>query len=558
MQLLLKRGNPFFLEETVRTLVETKALVGERGAYRLTQSVHSLQVPPTVQTILAARIDRLAVEDKQLLQAAAVVGKDIPYAVLAAVAGFPEESLRRGLSRLQAAEFLNETQLFPDLEYSFKHALTHEVTYGGLLQERRRALHAQVVAATETLHHDRLPEQIERLAHHALRGEIWDKAAVYARQAGDRAAALCVDTESVAYYERALEALAHAPLTPESVRAAIDVRLSLRAPLWRGGHLERLLEIFRETEALGTAHNETERLDVVYSFFLQYYWAKGEYEQAIVYGQRCLETGARRKDVGLEVTGHYYLGGSYQAQGRLPLAVDHFQKIVDALEGGRETERFGLSGLPYSGACALAAQCLADLGESARAAALLAGGERVVNAANHLYSKVPIAIVRGHVLLHQGRPADAIVILEPAVAICREHRFVGQAMIALTVLGQGYVEAGRAQEAVPLLQEAIALQEKAVAFVNRAWWVRTLAEAYRRTGQLDEAEKTAHTALEFALRHGERGHEAWIYALLGDIAADRGDVATARTRLDESQRLAATLGMRPLAAHCESRRAKLG
>ena len=155
-QLLVKRGNPFFLEETVRTLVETKALAGERGRYRLTQPVQAIQVPATVQAMLAARIDRLPPEDKRLLQIASVVGKDVPFALLQAIAELPDEALRRGLDHLQAAEFLYETGLYPDLEYSFKHALTHEVTYGGLLQERRRELHARIVEAIETLHRDRL------------------------------------------------------------------------------------------------------------------------------------------------------------------------------------------------------------------------------------------------------------------------------------------------------------------------------------------------------------------------------------------------------------------
>ena len=130
MQMLVKRGNPFFLEETVRTLVETGALVGERGAYRLTRAVETLQVPATVQTILAARIDRLPAQEKQLLQAASVIGKDVHYTLLTAIAEQPEETLRRGLAHLQEAEFLYETRLFPDLEHTFKHALTHEVTYG--------------------------------------------------------------------------------------------------------------------------------------------------------------------------------------------------------------------------------------------------------------------------------------------------------------------------------------------------------------------------------------------------------------------------------------------
>jgi predicted ATPase len=164
-QLLVKRGNPFFLEETVRTLVETNALDGQRGAYRLTQPIRIIQMAPTVQAVLAARIDRLSVADKRLLQTASVIGKAVPVALLQAIAEIDETAVRAGLARLHAAEFLYEVSLAREAEYTFKHALTQEVTYGGLLQERRRDLHARIVDAIETLHRERLGEQIERLAH---------------------------------------------------------------------------------------------------------------------------------------------------------------------------------------------------------------------------------------------------------------------------------------------------------------------------------------------------------------------------------------------------------
>ena len=188
-QLLIARtaGNPFFLEESVRTLVETGVLVGERGASRLAQALPTIQVPATVQAVLAARIDRLPPEDKRLLQTAAVIGTEVPLPLLQAIAELPEEALHRSLAHLQAAEFLYETRLFPEHEYTFKHALTHEVAYGSLLQERRRVLHAQIMAALERLAADRLTEEVERLAHHARRGEVWDKALHYGRQAGEKA-----------------------------------------------------------------------------------------------------------------------------------------------------------------------------------------------------------------------------------------------------------------------------------------------------------------------------------------------------------------------------------
>jgi class 3 adenylate cyclase len=135
-------GNPFFLEESVRTLVETGVLVGTPGAYRLAQAVLSIQVPATVQAVLAARIDRLPPEEKRLLQTAAVIGMEVPLALVQVIAELPEETLHRCLTHLQAAEFLYETRLFPEHAYTFKHALTHEVAYRSLLQERRRTLHA--------------------------------------------------------------------------------------------------------------------------------------------------------------------------------------------------------------------------------------------------------------------------------------------------------------------------------------------------------------------------------------------------------------------------------
>ena len=195
------QGSPLFLEESVRTLVETRALTGERGAYRLVSATEILQVPATVQAILAARIDRLKPEEKRLLQAAAVIGTHVPFELLRAVAGIEEEALRRDLAQLQTAEFLYEAQLFPDLEYAFKHALTHEVAYGSVLQDRRRVLHAAIVEAMERLYADRLSEHVERLAHHAARGRLLPEAVRFLREAGTRAAGRSANREAVAYFE---------------------------------------------------------------------------------------------------------------------------------------------------------------------------------------------------------------------------------------------------------------------------------------------------------------------------------------------------------------------
>src|SRR5262249_47623470 len=148
------------------------------------QPVHSIQIPPAVQTTLAARIDRLAPEDKRFLQTAAVIGKNVPLRLLQAMPEIDETALHAGLQRLQAPEFLDQVHFFPDAEYTFNHALTHEVAYDSLLEERRCRLHARVIDAIERLYPDRLAEQVKTLAAHAVRGKVWDKALHYCPRAG--------------------------------------------------------------------------------------------------------------------------------------------------------------------------------------------------------------------------------------------------------------------------------------------------------------------------------------------------------------------------------------
>ena len=251
-QLLIARteGNPFFLEESVRTLVETQVLVGEPGAYRLAQALPTIQVPATVQAVLAARIDRLPPEDKRLLQTAAVIGHEVPLPLLQSIAELSEATLHRGLAHLQAAEFLYETRLFPEREFVFKHALTHEVAYSSLLQERRRVLHARIVEALEALYTDRLAEQVDRLAHHAVRGEVWDKAVTYCRQAGAKAAVHSAYHEAVACFEQALTALAQLPECQDTLEQAIDLRCDLRNVLLPLNAHARILDHLHAAEAL--------------------------------------------------------------------------------------------------------------------------------------------------------------------------------------------------------------------------------------------------------------------------------------------------------------------
>jgi predicted ATPase len=315
-------GNPLFLEESVQALVETGALVGERGTYRLGHDATTVQVPSTVQAILAARIDRLSLEDKRLLQAASVIGPDVPFALLLAVADLDEEPLRRGLDHLQAAEFLYESGLFPDIEYTFKHALTQEVAYGGLLQERRRDLHARLVDAIEALHRERPGEQIERLAHHALRGEVWEKAVPYLRQAGLKAAGRSALPEARDWLEQALGVLAALPESPSTLAQGFDIRLELRPFLAQLGEYRQVMDRLREAEAIAEALDDDRRRGRVCAVLTNAHSQLGELDEALELGTRALAIARRGGDLGLRLLTTTYLEQASYFRGEYERAVE--------------------------------------------------------------------------------------------------------------------------------------------------------------------------------------------------------------------------------------------
>jgi DNA-binding NtrC family response regulator/tetratricopeptide (TPR) repeat protein len=299
MQSLLQRteGNPFFLEESVQTLVETQILVGARGGYRLAKAIQSLQVPATVQAVLVARMDRLPLQEKRLLQIAAVIGMEVPYALVQAVAELPEAELHHGLAHLQATEFLYEANLFPDLAFTFKHALTHEVAYGSLLPERRRALHARIVEALEALDGDHLAEQVERLAHHALQGVVWDKAFAYYRQASDKAMGRSAYREVIVCCEQALVALRHLPTARDTIVQGVDLLRELYNALVQFGEFGRGLEYLREAETLAQELGDPRPLGQVLTTMTHSFWSVGNYDDAIACGQRALALTAASGDI---------------------------------------------------------------------------------------------------------------------------------------------------------------------------------------------------------------------------------------------------------------------
>jgi class 3 adenylate cyclase/tetratricopeptide (TPR) repeat protein len=545
-------GNPFFIEESVRSLVETGVLAGKHGLYHLTRVVQGLQVPATAQAMLAARIDRLAPEDKRLLQAAAVIGTDVPWGLLKIVVDEPEDRLRRGLAQLQATEFLYETRLFPDLEYTFRHALTHEVTYGGLLHDRRRELHARIVGAIEALHGDRLDEQVERLAQHALRGEVWAKAVAYLRQAAAKAVARSANREAVSCLEQALGALPHLPESPEIREQAIDLRLELQIPLNSLGEIERLLDYLRQAELLAGALGDLPRMGRVAAHMTFGLNVTGRSAEAAASGEQALAIARTVGDPALEVQVNYRLGQAYRWLGEYPRALAAFKRNVDALVGDLQTERFGMPGLAAVMSRAYMGWCLADLGEVPAALAVAEEAVRMAEAAGDRYGLAFSQSRVGLIHLRQGDPDRALPWLERSLDGSRRFNLEIQSLTTAGPLGETRIACGATTEAFALLEQA-AEQAASIRFVLVLPEIlRALGEGYLLAGQLAEARHTAERMLDLTRAAGQRHSVGEALRILGEAhaRANAAEAGEAEASYREALGIAAQIGTRPLAARC--------
>jgi hypothetical protein len=220
-------GNPFFMEETVQVLLDEGALVRDGAAVRLTKSLGELKIPPTVQAILAARIDRLATDEKDLLQALAVVGREFQLRLVRAVSAKSDDELNRMLGDLQLAEFIYEQPATGDIEYIFKHALTQEVAYNSILVERRKLLHERAGLALESIFAAQLDDHLDELAHHYERSANLAKAVHYLRLAARRMSQQGLLAEGMAQGRRALNLLEKLPDTPERAQEELDLLIAL-------------------------------------------------------------------------------------------------------------------------------------------------------------------------------------------------------------------------------------------------------------------------------------------------------------------------------------------
>jgi class 3 adenylate cyclase/tetratricopeptide (TPR) repeat protein len=564
-------GNPLFLEESVRALAETGALAGSPGGYRFVKSLEAVAMPPTVHAILAARIDRLAPQDKRLLQAAAVVGKDVPFTLAVAIAELDEDGIRRGLGRLQAAEFLYEARLFPELEYTFKHALTHEVAYASLLSDRRQALHAALVTAIERLHPDRIDEHVERLAHHALRGQLRDQAVRYLHQAGDRAAARSANRDAVALYEQALGVLDELPVTSSTRTERADIRLALAGLLTgiKGAGSPEVEASYRQARELAERLDDSIRLyRALWGLWFVNY-GRGEYTEALGLGTRLLQIARQGNDTGRLLEAHHALWPTLCAMGDAQAALPHMDQGLALYDPAQHASQAMLYGGHDAGACCRyhLARTRWSLGYPDGAVAMVRDAVRLAESLGHQMTLTITYGVAAFVHYQRGDWPAAREAAERSQAAAQAHGFAAWANDSLTILTctavregreprfeQVYdriVTAGTSNIASVAVTNMLLLADAALAIGDVPRGLRALdaiplayrnsmgaveirrlrAELLLRGGHRAEAEHTFRDALAIARRRSERSLELRTATGLARLLAGGGRLEDARKEL---------------------------
>ena len=529
--LLIQRteGTPFFLEEGVRTLIETKVLVGERGRYRLLRSLDTIEVPATVKALLAARIDRLTPEEKGVLQAASVIGTDVPFEVLRAIVDIPHEQLRRHLVQLQSAEFLYETNIFPELEYTFKHALTHEVTNGSLLGDRRRALHARIVEAIERIYAGRLSDQVERLADHAVKGEAWSKAVTYLHEAGTKAFMRSVNGEAVTHFTRGLELAAKLPPGREQMRQELRLLLALGPTLQttRGfGGPEVESTYTRARQLCEQVGEPAELFQALWGLWLYTTGGRGDYEAGRRIAEELVAIGERLGDRALRLEAHHAMCPSTLWVGEPETARRHCEQGIALYDREQHRSLAFLYGGHDPGVCCRmhSAMALWILGYPALALERSRAGVALSRDLDHLGSIVnalPFAT-----MVHQliGDIATLRELADSMVALSTEHGFRQWLAFGRIVESWIMAEQGRVDEAIARIRRDIG---EYCATGTSLWlpcFQGLLADACLKRGRTVEGLETVTEALVIADATGSRLWVPEFQRLRGELllASGRG------------------------------------
>jgi predicted ATPase len=513
-------GNPLFLEESVRALIETHVLVGQPGAYCLVQPLANIPVPATVQAVLAARLDRLSPEDKQLLQAAAVLGKDVSAALLQAIVDLPWSTVQHGLAHLQAAEFLYETALFPEPAYTFKHVLTQEVAYNAVLLEQRSRLHGRAAQAIEALWAERLAEHYHTLAHHYRFSGDASKAVDYLQRAAQQAVERSAYAEAIRSLHAALGLLPTLPETRERHQQEFSVQMTLGIALraTQGGGAQRVERLYTRARTLCEQLGEPAQLYRVLWGFWWVHNARGDYQAMQVLGEQLLSLAEGLHDPALLLEAHHALWTSLFSSGELVAARAHQQQGRLLYDPERHRTYASLFSGHDPGVCCRyrGAPVLWLLGYPEQALASSQEALALARELDHPYS-LTHALHWAAVLHHLRREASlAQERAEAAMTIATEHGFSGESLAQAGLLrGWALAACGHREEGLAQLHQLLDASQATRTTRDRAYHLALLAEVSAQGGQSVTGIETLVEALAALSRSGARWCEAELHRLKG-------------------------------------------
>jgi class 3 adenylate cyclase/predicted ATPase len=517
-RLILERteGNPFFMEEMVRALFDEGALV-RNGAVKATRPLSQLHLPPTVQGILAARIDRLPAEQKDLLQTLSVMGKESPLDLIRRVASRAGTQLGRMLSDLQTGEFIYEQPALSGVEYAFKHALTQEVAYNSLLIERRKLLHERAAGSMESLYAERLEDHLSELAHHYERSGNSRKALEYLKRAGQQAVGRSAYVEAVGLFRSALELLKAVPETPERDQEELGLQLGLGVPLHaiKGTSSPEMRETYARARELCQQMGETLRLFPVLVGLWGFYNMRAELDTARQLAQQLLSIAEDRQDPDLLLIAHDTLGENMYSGGEFVPARTHLERASSLYDSARHgslgslywLDR-GVSSLGYAG------NTLWVLGYPDQAVDRVERALALARELSHPYSLCQALVHSTFVHARRGQGEAALKFADEAVRLATERGFQFLAY-GICFRGAALIVCGQAEEGVKQLREGLASMRAFGAQLVQTRFCAALAEGCVALGRVEDGFAAVTEALGAAEGTGERSSEAELYRLKG-------------------------------------------
>ena len=558
-RLLIERadGNPFFIEESVRTLVEEGVLVGKRGGYDLTRPDVTIEIPASVHAVLAARIDRLEPDDKHVLQSAAVVGKNFSLALLRDIETVDTDTLDSALATLQSTEFIYETRLFPDKEYTFRHALTHEVAYASVIGHQRVERHAAIVSAYKAMPGELNSEDVNRLAFHAAQGECWDDAFHFGRDSGRILEEQSAPREATDAYLQALVAFEHLEANDERLRIAIDIHSRIRDVLFVLGEQDKISAHLQAAAELVKRTGDREQLAWLHLQQSGSLWATGKFDAAVVEAGEAKSVANEIGDPALLALACYRHGIALVGLGCFTDAVEVLQQALIWLSTDEGRKYFQLGGFPYSFACAFLAWSLAELGETERALDVARDGWANAEHEQHAYSRTVTAFGLCHALALAGLTGEAIRVVERVLVASDDVDINaaspwGKARLAYAFAVEQHVE--QANALIDQVAESM-LNSRSPEHASVGVWV---ARALLVLDQLDRAETWLDQQQALAEAQNERSVAAWFAWMRADIALRRGaNDATVQPLLQTARSLAEEMQLGPLKTLCNQTSAQL-